>query len=388
MSLFKLENVLLSNVTSKNESFVPSIDSMTTMETEDTCSFMEDAYQFVLYNTHELNEANKEFYKNILESGDNQDIINESFDGFFNKAKEIIKKFIEFIKKIFNKFIAKINSLFKSEKYLIKHKNDFAKFNTSTDEFSFKGYNFTNLYEGDIPKSNALSAWSDGTDFTMNGLNVVNDGDGSAETALTDITNKYDKYTDSLDDFYDKFRGEVLGLDYDVSPSDFDEECRQVFRDGTKDVTSISVDSTYVSSTYTRFSNYEDLKKCVEKTKQKMEQDYHRLEDVLSKALKTSKVGSAVTYSFNPSSSNTYASGELGKYNDSGEGITNKASTTEINTKIDMYLKAKITQIQQMSSIHSVAFAAKLTAAKDCMLQDKAVLYKALAKIKSHKKEA
>ena len=50
-----------------------------------------------------------------------------------------------------------------------------------------------------------------------------------------------------------------------------------------------------------------------------------------------------------------------------------------------MYMKAKVTQVNQMSSIHSMAFSAKLQAAKDCFVQNKAILYKALAKIKSHK---
>ena len=53
--------------------------------------------------------------------------------------------------------------------------------------------------------------------------------------------------------------------------------------------------------------------------------------------------------------------------------------------KIDMYMKAKVTQVQQMSSIHTMAFSAKLQAAKDCFVQNKSMLYKALSKIKGHK---
>jgi hypothetical protein len=71
--------------------------------------------------TKSYNEAVKEFYKNIMESEDNQEIITESFEGFFDRAKEIIKKFLAFIKKIFAKFVTKLNSLFKSEKYLEKN---------------------------------------------------------------------------------------------------------------------------------------------------------------------------------------------------------------------------------------------------------------------------
>ena len=64
---------------------------------------------------------------------------------------------------------------------------------------------------------------------------------------------------------------------------------------------------------------------------------------------------------------------------------TNKQITNVIYNKIDMYMKAKVTQVQQMSSIHTMAFSAKLQAAKDCFVQNKSILYKALSKIKGHK---
>ena len=63
----------------------------------------------------------------------------------------------------------------------------------------------------------------------------------------------------------------------------------------------------------------------------------------------------------------------------------NKKITNLIYNKIDMYMKAKVSQVQQMSSIHTMAFSAKLQAAKDNFVQNKAILYKALAKIKGHK---
>ena len=63
----------------------------------------------------------------------------------------------------------------------------------------------------------------------------------------------------------------------------------------------------------------------------------------------------------------------------------NKQITNVIYNKIDMYMKAKVTQVQQMSSIHTMAFSAKLQAAKDCFVQNKSILYKALSKIKGHK---
>ena len=115
------------------------------------------------------------------------------------------------------------------------------------------------------------------------------------------------------------------------------------------------------------------------------------------KALETSakkeKTGEGIFFKFSLSTiSNSWAHDQMKNFSDNdityeknrGSG-TNKQITNVIYNKIDMYMKAKVTQVQQMSSIHTMAFSAKLQAAKDCFVQNKSILYKALSKIKGHK---
>ena len=52
----------------------------------------------------------------------------------------------------------------------------------------------------------------------------------------------------------------------------------------------------------------------------------------------------------------------------------------ELMTQIDVYVRAKIDQIQEYSNIHLLAFGAKLDAMKECLNQDRNVLYVALRK--------
>jgi hypothetical protein len=54
----------------------------------------------------------------------------------------------------------------------------------------------------------------------------------------------------------------------------------------------------------------------------------------------------------------------------------------ELLIQIDVYVKAKIDQIQEYSNIHLLAFGAKLDAMKECLNQDRNVLYTALSKSK------
>ena len=125
MSLFSLDNILLnesndssSSNTSINISNIGYLDNELTNH-----SFVQEGYDFILEMGRDYMNAEKTFYSNILGSYGDDNIITESFKGFFGKIKDIIKKFIEWIKKIFKEFVLKINSLFSSEKYIKKHHN-------------------------------------------------------------------------------------------------------------------------------------------------------------------------------------------------------------------------------------------------------------------------
>lgn len=387
MSIFgNLNNVLLQE---NSDTTNININKITSNIDHENYSFTNEGYNFVLEYTREYNGTIKEFYKNILESGDNQEIITESFGGFFTKAKEIIKKFLAFIKKIFDKFVAKLNSIFKSEKYLLKNKDQFAKFE-SNDEFEFKGYEFTNLIGSDIPLANTVDAWFKDED--------ISSGDISARVSnpIEAIDMKYKNLTDKLEDWYDEFRGMVIGeTDYPISSSEYDTELKKVFRNDSDNMSSITVDHTLVMKAYQDFAGYKDIISSIEKTKKEIENNYNKLEKALERCFKKEKDGGEIFFKFDPNiyTSNSYVQQNLGfndleaNYHTKTEGDTqkNNALNDKIYNKIDMYMKAKVGQVQQMSTIHSMAFTAKLQAAKDCFVQNKAILYKALVKIKGHK---
>ena len=113
MSLFSLDNILL------NESSTINIDNIGYMDTElKNQSFVQEGYDFILEIGRDYMNAEKTFYTEVLGSYGDNEIITESFDGFFNKIKEIINKFIEWVKKVFKQFVTKINALFNNEKYI------------------------------------------------------------------------------------------------------------------------------------------------------------------------------------------------------------------------------------------------------------------------------
>ncbi len=406
MSLFKVDFAALSSAPKRSHSEASgdatihehafssalAIDNLATAEAEASYDYMSECYAFLSDYNRSYFDASKQLYKTIMESCDSPEVIHEGFGDFFGKVKEIIKKFLAWIKKIFNKFIAKLNSMFKAEGYLKKNKNEFSKFKTE-DEFEFEGYKFTNLYDGgNVPVITTLGLDMENTNNTLAGAF------GSGKLNYDVLKSKYDAFEDNKEDFFDTFRGKVLGDQNDIPASQFDEECFLKFRDDSKDKSKFTITSSEVSAAYMRFDGYEKLKKSVEKTRNDIDKEYGALERYFEKSYKLSKDSFKITdYSGSHSDYVNAQKTHLGmdgyddekKYEDTlakgAPDTKTKATAAEQKSLIESFLRARAAQVNQMSNIHGIAFSAKLTAAKDCFNQDKAILYKALSKIKGHK---
>lgn len=387
MSLFSLDNILL------NESSTINIDNIGYMDTElKNQSFVQEGYDFILEIGRDYMNAEKTFYTEVLGSYGDNEIITESFDGFFNKIKEIINKFIEWIKKVFKQFVAKINALFNNEKYIKKNQKLLNKFE-SQDEFEFNGYEFTNIDKMNIPAANAQEAFIDETNgkgyfnnwYTKGDYNDTADPDrtlrnGETETLNTALDNSLTTLNDNLEDFYDAFRGKVIGKDEKIDSNDYPNELFSFFRNDENTTSNITIDATYVLEAYRRFDKYKDLVKSIEKTQKDMIKDYEALEKYLDKMIKLTKSDSKNTLSFTSVGSNKYVSGQI-----TALGVTDFSAKTVYDTstydKMNNYLKTQSSKVSQMCTIHTQAFTAKLEAAKDQFKQDKKILYKALQQV-------
>ena len=400
MSLFSLDNILLNE-----SSNAIDIDNIGYMDTElKNQSFVQEGYDFILEIGRDYMCAEKTFYTEVLGSYGDDEIITESFDGFFNKIKEIINKFIDWIKKVFKQFVVKINSLFKSEKYIKKNQKLLNKFD-SQDEFEYKGYEFTNIETSNIPMANAYEVFSknnfnDGFvksltgdkninwnsyKTTVNNIDIEDDATSTdRDTNTTTLNNNLDIMTNELndhDELLDKFRADVIAKkDNKIDSSDFANELFMVFRNGEDTPSDITIDSTYVMEAYRRFDKYKDVVKAIEKNQKQIIKDYEALEKYLDKFIKLNKEGKKNTISADLSSSNDFVSKQI-NYIGGNELNDLQVFNTSTYDKLRNYYKSWATIINQMCTIHTQAFSAKLEAAKDCFKQDKAILYKALQKI-------
>lgn len=394
MSLFSLDNILLNESNDFSSSNI-DISNIGYIDTELlNHSFVQEGYNFILEMGKDYMNAEKTFYSNILGSYGDDNIITESFKDFFGKIKDIIKKFIEWIKKIFKEFVLKMNALFSNEKYIKKHHKLLNKFE-SQDEFEFNGYNFTKIDDVTTPADEALSAFKGtsgagylSTDnwYDDGSIDISNDSQKDARAAQTTAYNtqldtKLDELNNGLDDFYEAFRGTVINKQEKYDSSEYAEVLFRLFRDEDDTPSNITIDSSYVSAAYRRFENYKETIKSIEKTQKGIIKDYEALEKHLDKLIKMNKEDNKLSIA---SSSNTYASSEIDILTQSsnsksldGKALYDKSTYDKMNS----YLKVQSSKVSQMCSIHTQAFTAKLEAAKDQFKQDKKILYKAIGQI-------
>ena len=314
-----------------------------------------------------INESNKEFtdnkitlYNAISESAGDQGIILESFSEFFSKAKDIIDKFLAFIKSLFSRFITELMRLVSSDNYIKKHKDDLKGFGPG-DEFEFDGYNFT--FSPGCPKVEPMMVFN--SDLFADLATATNNG------KLTLANMKSANSSIDYNDDYDKFRASVIGKDgTSIYAEDFAEELFKVFRDDDMSTSDITIDSSKVNESLRRFLDYKKTKSAAEKDNREIEKKY----DALKKQVKeiTKRNGDLDKTVFNAT-----MNGVGIQIDDSVGNII----PGDLLVQIDVYTKRKIDQIQEVSNIHALAFSAKLDALKCCYKQDRAILYTALSKV-------
>ena len=336
-----------------------NISKLATLDLDE--SYMIKTINFINESNREFTDSKITLYKALSESAGEQGVILESFSDFFSKVKDIIDKFLAFMKSLFSRFITQLMSMVNSDKYIKKHKDDLRSFGAG-DEFDIDGYNFT--FSPGIPKVEPMMGFNSDLFEDLYNATV----DGKINSTKMKSANSSISYTDS----YDQLRASVIGKDgTSIYAEDFAEELFKVFRDDDMSTSDITIDSSKVNESLRRFTDYKKTKSIVEKDNKEIQKKY----DDLKKQVKeiTKRNGDLEKTVFDTRMANSNIT-----LDDSLSGTTIPG---DLLTQIDVYTKKKVDQIQEVSNIHALAFSAKLDALKCCYKQDRAILYTALSKV-------
>ena len=346
-----------------NESTLSLADSFKDSDGSDHSYFIE-TLDFLSSLERESIENDRVLYRGLCESCGSQDIIEESFSDWVTSFKNIIKKVIDFLHALLNKFLVGLNMFIKREGYLKKHKDDFHKFDEN-HKFHMSVYNFT--LDNNIPQDSVLREFDDMFDDN-DPRNTWGTDNSKASDAIkiNAVTNAYDEFIKSLNngDYYDKIRADLLGESGVVDASDFAKELFDKFRDGgTKE--DKEFESGDISEAYTRFDSYEKIKKDITKKKNEVEKEYKRIAKDIESSVK--KDGEKLHLD--------------SKYMNKGLDAKDITVGADVAAKYELLIKAKANAIHEISNLHTMAFSARLDAYKDQFNQDKTILYKALYRI-------
>ena len=255
------------------------------------------------------------------------------------------------------------------DKYIINHKEELKKF-SRIHEFTITGFNYS--FNSAIPVINAKAAFNTGFVFNAGSDSDVLTLAAAGTKNLDSIKSATNNLSSVLGDgsWYDSFRAQVIGQDGKyISKDDFADVLYREYRGGESISEEITIDNSEVMSALRRFESSKKDIDDTKKTKAKIESEYTSIRRSVEGMVKSNRTNGVVT-------------GRL----DDRLGTSVQLSNDEI-IAMDNFVKLKVNQLQEMSNIHALAFASKLDALTDCYKQDKAVLFKALGRVQSNKKE-
>ena len=330
-------------------------DLSSIVETSDTFneSYISSVFTYLTEMYNEYREADKEFYRSLYEAN-SMVAINESFADFFSKIKDVLNKFLKYIKSLFDRFNTTLHRMIGSDKYLLKNEETLNKFNTDC-EFEYDGYTFT--------ISELISELD--THVNFEGLLDIdwksigkNDKDNKKL-----IKGKLDELKNALEnDYYDDVRAGVLGLKDPIRESDYTDELFKIFRDGDNNSHIFTVTSSVVRTSYTGLKDYKNIESNVKNKKREIEDKYKKIQNRVDKMINVTLKDKRYQVS-------------VDGYNDDLD------LDNETMQQLNLYVKLVTEQVIKMTTIHSLAFSYKLDALKDKMMQDKKILYIAMNKV-------
>ena len=240
--------------------------------------YFNSSLDFLLECQNELLSYRKDFYKFVLETGDeNPYIINEAFEDIIDKVKLVIKKILAYIESIIKRFVTALNKFVSSDKYIINMKKEINKF-PKDKSFTISGYHYT--INDKVPVIDIV-----GLDLThvQTAINSIGDKD--------DIDSQLNALADQLTQFTSESglsnaRSQILNVTYDISESSFANEVFSTYRDGKAEESDIDIYKEDVNKALSSFEGYKDKIKQVNNLRSSIISKYKALESQVDSILK------------------------------------------------------------------------------------------------------
>lgn len=312
-------------------------------------SFMEEALEYASMVNDQIRMESRNLYFAIKESESEKET-KSAYQKFSAKLSLILIKFYAFLARLNDKFMAKISMIFNSDKFVMKHKDMLFLLDS---EFEYESYQYTNLDDDKIPKVDLY----DLEDFTKSILAKLDENASFLESDNQSTSLSIKGYSLNDNDFYDRFRNSLINnSEGKISQEDFNQELFKCFRD-TGEKRKLTISRHSIKDIFHRFADYKKMFENVKSLRTKTENGYKKLQKDIQKMIEVED-GRLVVSDINP---NMDIKEDSLKYN-----------------KLKTIIQSCLTKINKMTTIHSLAFGAKLDALMERYKDDRKILSKAI----------
>lgn len=291
----------------------------------------------------------------LMESGYSSDIIMESVNDIFKSIVEGIKKFITKIKDFFKRILLYITSSFQD---LDKLANEVKKVINDKDiKFDVDGYDFTV-----VDKPNP-----DMSEFQNIVNNYNTDMSNLQSLKIKDVKDDITEWLDEKN--INKLRGDVLGVNKEISDTDFLQEIRDFYRNGESNTHTINVTKSYVNEIINKAKKLEDAKRASIKDRDK----------IIELLTKTEKFFDRNIQSYYSGSKKMVDVDKISTDDNKFSKTSNRVEATDDNVKnVSIYASYKSKQVNKIASMINLVMCEKVNALKDQISQERNILKKCL----------
>ena len=297
-----------------------------------TSSYFINSLNEISKLNNEYRNSMKRFYKRLNES--DSSLSNSIFKEFISAISSIIDKFDKCMMDNHSNYYSSLKRQMMNDRNSIMLDK-----NKVTDIRVNNIYNFT--ISQDIPKPIGRNLYYNEVDKLQK---ILKNNTLSQEQKAMNLLFIYNELVDDLrGGFFDRFRGEILDMNKEISAIDYADTLFAIYRDGGKQISTV-LEREDIIAIDKRFKDAKTYLVSVERDRDNIIREYNRIRKDLNN-IKLTDVASL-----------------LG------------SNAEEINDKVQRYIRLKTEQLLNMCSIHTMAYTAKLDAVASLYMQDKAIL--------------
>lgn len=309
--------------------------------------FVDESYDFISYALNLCREhTSATYYLASTLVAENTNVLNEMFEDstFVAVIKSIINCFLEAIRNLVDRFIYFFTRFTSDKAQIEKYGQKILGYDKNVAIPDFVHFRYTNL-DTDIPPASLNMRFLKEYNEMMDKLTNI-----GRENDIKKLVHDMIKFSEEVKkdirgEYMMKFRGEVLGINEDISEARFSEELIKIYRDGRTQGTTLDVTPGEIEESYRRFKNSKIMIDSVKK----LDKDIRKSAEDVKKNVRNVTV-SMVTG---------------GKHN----------GGYELENALNIILQCKCEQLTKMCNTITLALGAKLDAIKEALVADKKILH-------------